>query len=93
MKFLPAMLIGLLLLAASLYALALAPGATSLWAVLGVTGAAVAAALIGLTSIAWRWRAGVGPYVDTRMDAIGGVYDDIAEVFDQGDTAGEAAAS
>lgn len=90
MKFLPATIIGLALVAASIAALATAPDAANVLAIAGATGTVLGTGLLALTLLAWRWSAGVAPYRETHVSAIGGVYDDIAEVFDA--TQDEAAA-
>ncbi|MCW2925926.1 MAG: hypothetical protein JWM98_3330 [Thermoleophilia bacterium] len=94
---------GTLLLAGSLGLLSMDGPPTDAASIAGGTGTVVASALLGLTLLAWRWRArsGYTSYVRTPAQEVAdrdGVYAELASVMEDvhGDEApvfGEAAAA
>lgn len=81
MKLRTATIAGSLLSAASFALLRAADEPVDAAAVAGGTGIVIAGALLGLTFLAWRWRAAHGGYVQTVMDTTG-FYEELA-AFDE----------
>lgn len=77
MKLRTATIAGMLLFAASFAMLWAADEAVDATAVAGGTGIVIAGALLGLTFLAWRWRAAEGGFVRTVVDQ-SGFYEELA---------------
>ncbi|MBC7461080.1 MAG: hypothetical protein H7287_06935 [Thermoleophilia bacterium] len=82
MHFTRAIVVGTLLLVASSGFVLLGDEATDPVVIAGVVGIVVAAALLGLTALAARWRGGGAKYVSSSVDQPLGSSASIANAFD-----------
>jgi hypothetical protein len=81
MRILAAIVAGAALFAASFVLLLVANEPTDAAAIAGATGLVVAGALLGLTLLAWRWRAQPRAYVASAVDTAS-FYEEVAAALD-----------